>query len=389
MSVYAAEREALVTGWLVPRRQRSRRSLLIRAIVWLAAGCLEREPAQAAPASPPTEPLELRIVYRAPEGCPSGADFLAVLRGHLAAGGRGAIDADVRIQRMTEGAFELVLHLRVADDQAESVVRADSCRALMQLAALNASMARTPAASVDEAEPSAAQVQLLLPSPEVPRAIPERGSRVGLDAPLALDRIPSREMARASAASPRAFVLAEVRTASGMLPSLSYGQGVALGLERVPWSLRLGAIWWQAQERTFSPDGTSPMMLRFEQQSLDLSPCLKRALSAPLQIEGCASLALHRIQSSAEAPRLKGSIGAAGGMVLSPWRGLRIEAGAGLMMAIRAPSFDVEPVQSIHRAATVQPFGRVALGWEFGGERAPDRQAASEGLAQAPSGDGT
>jgi hypothetical protein len=385
MSVYAAERGALVTWRHTPPR--ARRSVLVRAVMWLAAGCLELEPAHAEPVRPDAKPLELRVAYRAPDECPSGADFLDAVRGHLVAGGEGAIDADVRIRRVTDVAFELVLYLRVADEQTESVVRADSCAALMQLAALNASMARTPAPPEEAAETSAPRAQALLPMPQMRvETIPGGGRLVGLDAPLALDAPPAEERVTARALAPqRAFVLAELRTASGMLPSLSYGQGVAVGLERVPWSLRLAATWWTAQERAFDPDGSSPVPLRFEQQSLELSPCLQRALSAPLHVEGCASLAAHRIQTSAEAPRLKGSIGAAGFVVLSPWRGLRIEAGAGVMVAVRAPSFDIGPMQSVHRADTLQPFARVALGWAFGGERAHDRRPLGEALAQAPS----
>src|SRR6185295_13904244 len=91
--------------------------------------------------------LELRVRYEAPPGCPSGAQFLGALQTHLAEGGDGAIDAVVRITGPHDGEFELLLELQVAGALAESRARAESCEALMELAALDASMARTPSDS--------------------------------------------------------------------------------------------------------------------------------------------------------------------------------------------------------------------------------------------------
>jgi hypothetical protein len=388
VSVYAEERSALGAYRRLLRRRSARRSALFRGALWLAAGCLELEPALAQPLPQPPGELELRIAYRAPEGCPSGADFMEALRTHLAVGGEGAVDADVLITRVPGAGFELTLALRVAEKETESVVRADSCRALMQLAALNASMARTAARPPGEtpAPASALVSPALLPDMRT-EADPEGGRLVGFDVSGA-DQPRAGEAARARAASSvSAFVLAEVRAASGMPPGVSWGRGVAFGVELAPWSLRLAATGWQSSERSFSPGGTSPLPLEFEQRSLELSPCAMYPVSSLLRVEGCATLAAHRIRTSAEAPRWIGAIGAAALGVLSPWRGLRIEAQAGLSVLPVAPAFDVDGWRSVYQAGTFQPTARVAVGWEFGGERTREPAPVGElPLARAASG---
>jgi hypothetical protein len=49
-----------------------------------------------------------------------------------------------------------------------------------------------------------------------------------------------------------------------------------------------------------------------------------------------------------------------------PWRGLRIEAQAGLSVVPAAPSFDIEALRSVYESKTLQPTAGIALGWEFG-----------------------
>jgi hypothetical protein len=282
----------------------------------------------------------------------------------LAAGGEGSVDADVRISRVGESAFELVLRLRVAAREAESVVRAESCAPLVQLAALNASMARTRAGTEmagrsPESEPEPALASLPPAGEPCPR--PEPKQVAGLDVAAGDPPHP------ADSPHPlRVVALAEVATASGMLPDTAWGRGLAAGLELGLWSARLSATFWMPRERRFSFDGSSPIVLEFEQESLELSPCVMPSLSPYLRVGGCASIAGHRIHTSAQAPRLVGSLGGSARAALLPWRGLRIEAQAGLSVVPAAPSFDIEALRSVYESKTLQPTAGIALGWEFG-----------------------
>jgi hypothetical protein len=363
---------------LVARRRPSPRasacrSRLIPIAVWLVASCLELRPAwaDALPRTPeqgspvPPGALELRVTYRAPEECPTGTDFLDALRAHLTAGGEGSVDADVRIARVGEAGFELVLRLRVADQEAESVVRAESCAPLVQLAALNASMARIRAAARAEesGNPPGTTALAAIAAPAALRPRAEETERVpGLDLAVAGD-----EHAAADAPRPlHVFALAELAAASGMLPGTTWGRGFALGMDSGLWSARLAATFWAPRRREFSFDGSSPITLEFEQQSLELSPCALPSLAAFLRVGGCVSFAGHRLQTSAQASRLIGSVGAGARAVLSPWRGLRIEGHVGLQLPVGAPSFDIESLRSVYESKTLQPTAGAALGWEFG-----------------------
>jgi hypothetical protein len=346
-----------------------RAPLMIQIAVWLAASCLELRSASAdalprtpEPGSPvPTRALELRVTYRAPEQCPTGTDFLDALRAHLTAGGEGPVDADVRIARLDEAAFELVLRLRVAGREAESVVRAESCAPLVQLAALSASMARirpaapAPSGSSPElgslsaaaaADPGAHETE---PAPDLDLAAGDEQHRAA-DAPRPL----------------HLFALAELATTSGMLPGTALGRGLAAGIDLGLWSARLAATSWVPQKREFSFGGSSPITLEFEQQSLELEPCALPSLATFLRVGGCASFAAHRIWTSAERARLIGSVEAGARAVLSPWRGLRLEGHAGLRLVVNAPGFDIEVLRSVYESKTLQPSARVAVGWEFG-----------------------
>lgn len=313
-------------------------------------------------------PLELRVSYRAPRECPSSGDFLAALQQHVAAGGSGAIDAEVSITRASESEFELVLRLRVEGKSSESTTRAPSCLPLMQLAALDASMARTVS--------PVARTSLAAPAPPL-----ELGPSPGLEASAPLEPAAAADAtleaaggnARPGPGSPwstrgtRAFLLGEVRTASGMLPELAWGRGIGAGIARDVVSVRVSATLWQGQHGIFAPDDTSPMQLDFEQRSLQLSPCAGRALSSLLRLDGCGLLAAHRISSDAEGARTYGSVGAAALATLTPWRGLRVELEGGLSAAVRRPSFGAERVRYLYEPEVIQPSARIALGWEFGG----------------------
>lgn len=333
----------------------------------LSGGRSEPAPPRAACPQPSAEPhratIELRVSYRAPHECPSSSDFLSALQRHVAAGGSGAIDADVSISRAGE-TFELALRLRVADQLSETTSRDASCAALMQLAALNASMART--ASLPD--------RVALAAPPAPFEIAP-GATLEAAAPLEANAAPADQAdsiagngdreRRSSGA--RAFVLGEVRTASGMLPQLAWGQGVSLGIARDALSLRLGATFWQGQRGSFTPDANSPMRLDFEQRSLLLAPCAGRELTAGLRVDACALITGHRVDTNAERPWTYASIGAAALLTLSPWRALRVELEGGLSAALRRPSFAAERWQGVYEPDVTQPSARLALGWEFGG----------------------
>lgn len=305
--------------------------------------------------------LELRLRYRAPRECPSGSDFLETLQEHLAAGGAGAIDAEVAITRQSAGreGYELMLRLRVAGQRSESVTRAEACDDLMHLAALNASMARTAALSGAMSSRGAL--------PPAPASI-----ELGAGSSLAADG--GEQLSEpGGAAGPgepatRAFVLGQVRTTAGMLPRLAWGRGVTAGVSRGFASLRLSATWWEAQQHAFSPERTSPIPLEFEQRSLELSPCAGGALSTLLRLDGCALLAGHRARTSAGEVQVSGSIGAAALATLSPWRGLQVAVESGLAVPIFRPSFGVDALRAVFEPSTFQPSMRVAVGWVFGGE---------------------
>jgi hypothetical protein len=165
----------------------------------------------------------------------------------------------------------------------------------------------------------------------------------------------------------RPFVLGEVRTVSGMLPRLAWGQGIGAGVARDFLSLRLSATFWQGQRGVFAPDGSSPMHLDFEQRSLALSPCAGRALLAVLRVDGCALFGAHRIGTNAQGARTYGSVGAAALATLSPWRGMRVELEGGLSAAFRRPRFAGDLVRDLYAPELIQPSARVGLGWDFGG----------------------
>src|SRR5690606_7903009 len=116
----------------------------------------------------------------------------------------------------------------------------------------------------------------------------------------ALDAETARRAANAGEPVTRAFVLGEVRTTAGMLPSLAWGRGVAAGGSRGVASLRRSATWWEAQRHAFSPERSSPIPLEFEQRSLELSPCAGSSLSPLLRLDGCALIAAHLARTSAE-----------------------------------------------------------------------------------------
>ena len=311
--------------------------------------------------------LELRLRYRAPRECPSGSDFLETLQEHLAAGGTGAIDAEVAITRQSAGreGYELTLHLRVAGQRSESVARAEACDDLMHLAALNASMARTAALGGAMSSRGALSSRGPLPPPAA-------SIEPGPDPSLAADggellSEPGRAAGPGEPAT-RAFVLGEVRTTAGMLPRLAWGRGVTAGVSRGFVSLRLSATWWEAQQHAFSPERTSPIPLEFEQRSLELSPCAGGALSTLLRLDGCALLAGHRAHTSAGEVQVSGSIGAAALDTLSPWRGLQVAVESGLAVPIFRPSFGADALRAVFEPSTFQPSMRVAVGWVFGGE---------------------
>lgn len=314
------------------------------------------------PAAAQGAPLELRVSYRAPRECPSSGDFLGALQQHLAAGGGGAIDADVNITRASASEFELVLRLRVEGQSSESITRAESCLPLMQLAALDASMARTPSADARTALAAPPPPSPIEASPSLGASAPLQPTAAGLEA-AATSSPPAHGKGRGT----RAFVLGDVRTVSGMLPQLAWGRGISAGVARDVVSLRVSATFWQGQHGAFAPDETSPMHLDFEQRSLQLSPCAGRALSSLLRIDGCALLAAHRVGTDAQSARTYASIGAAALATLSPWQGLRVELEGGLSAAIQPPSFGAERVRYLYEPAVIQPGARLALGWEFGG----------------------
>jgi hypothetical protein len=371
---------------------RARRRALspIRGCVVLFAGCFEpqlafadtsaaraelaltqaesarSEPARSEPPTAPERaPLELRVSYRAPRECPSSSDFLAALQQHVAAGGSGAIDADVSITRASASEFELVLRLRVEGRSSESTTRAGSCLPLMQLAALDTSMARTASSEARTVLVAPAPPVELEPSPSRGASAPsqlEAAGDAGADGPTA-----SSGPAGSHGRGTRAFVLGDVRTVSGMLPRLAWGRGISAGVALDVFSLRVSATLWQGQHASFAPDDTSPMRLDFEQRSFQLSPCAGRALSSLLRVDGCALGAVHRIGTDAQGARGYASLGAAAMATLSPWRGVRVELEGGLSAAIQPPSFGAERVRYLYEPEVIQPSARVALGWEFGG----------------------
>jgi hypothetical protein len=324
------------------------------------------EPARSEPPTAPERPpLELRVSYRAPRECPSSGDFLAALQQHVAAGGSGAIDADVSIRRASASEFELVLRQRVEGRSSESITRAASCLPLMQLAALDTSMARTASSDVGTARVAPAPPFELEPSPgpraSAPRELEAAGDG-GRDGPAASSAPPGPDRR-----GTRVFVLGDVRTVSGMLPRLAWGRGISAGIALDVLSLRVSASFWQGQHAAFAPDGTSPMHLDFAQHSFQLSPCAGHALSSLLRVDGCALVAAHRIGTDAEGARSYASLGAAALATLSPWRGVRVELEGGLSAAIQPPSFGAEQVRYLYEPEVIQPSARVALGWEFGG----------------------
>lgn len=324
-------------------------------------GAAPSTPALASPEAPPDDALELRIRYRAPRECPSSGNFLDALQRHIAAGGAGGIDADVNIQRPNGKEFELLLRLRVAGKISESTTRAESCVALMQLAALNASMARTTSPLEPDVLPAPPAPLAVDPSPRLEASAPRGGSSLGRDAGIVASA------SERTSDGTRAFVMGEVRSAGGLLPRQAWGRGVSAGVARDIGSLRLSATSWQDQGAVFAPDESSPVTLDFEQQSIELAPCAGHALSPVLRIDGCALLAAHRTRTNAEGARASGSIGAAALATISPWRGLRVELEGGLSAAFARPSFGADALRNLYEPDVLQPGARVALGWEFGG----------------------
>jgi hypothetical protein len=367
----------LLAVGLVPRAARAEAATAGAAEAGRVA--TERDAAlPAAPAARESSPLALRVTYHAPPACPSGSDFLGTLARHLAMGGEGAVDAEVSISERAGGGFELTLRQRVAGRESVSVTRAESCAALMQLAALNASMARLPdtlAGSLPVESPRSPVLAAPPPPASEPTASePTAGASAAPRPPpaLGLDAGEHGGSAEQVPRAPvRAFVLGELRAASGMLPQPAWGRGAALGAAVGPWSLRASLTWWQPQDTTISIDGGSPIAMKFTQQSLELAPCLGHALSPLLALHGCALFAGHRTASTAEPAQLAVSVGAGALAALSPWRGLRIEVQGGLQVVLGAPGFDADALLSIYRADTLQPTARIAIGWEFGADPPP------------------
>ena len=365
----------LLAAGLAPSAARAEAAAAALGAGEVARVATERDAAPAAtPAVREANPLALRVTYHAPSACPSGSAFLGTLARHLAVGGEGAVDADVSISEGA-GGFELTLRQRVAGRESVSVTRAESCEALMQLAALNASMARLPdvlPGSLPAESPRSPALAAPAPPASEPTAALGAAAAPSVPPALGVDtREPESSAGPVPRASVRGFVLGELRAASGMLPRPAWGRGAALGAAAGPWSVRASLTGWQAQDGTISIDGGSPIVMRFTQQSLELAPCLGQALSPLLALHGCALFAGHRTGSTAEPAQLSVSVGAGAIAALSPWRGLRIELQGGLQVALGAPEFDADALLSIYRANTLQPTARVAVGWEFGAEPPP------------------
>jgi hypothetical protein len=332
------------------------------ALALAALGALLDAPwVLAEPVAPVAAPLELRVSYAAPPGCPSGAQFLRALQAHLAAGGDGAVDAVVRISGPRDGDFELSLQLSVAGSVTESHARADSCTTLMELAALDASMARTQWVGAR----GVATPAMYLPT--APTAAPAEPP--GSDAPL------SDDDGADAAAELRGFALTETRAAAGMLPSLAWGQGLVLGAALGPGSLRLGGTWWLPEAFVYDGDGGSPISVSFEQQSLELSPCAGHALSPAVELGGCLALSVNRTSTSSGGSDVWSAVAPALLVVIRPWRGLRVEAAAQLLLPFSAPRFAVQTLEDVYTASGVQPGARLAVGWELGS--APPKPLAS------------
>jgi hypothetical protein len=369
---------------------RARREWLTRGVgscSLLATLLLQLQPAVAqAPQS-----LELDMRYHAHRACPSGSAFLEVLHQHLAAGGEGPVDGDVTlVRRPAMGDFELRLQLRVLGRQYESVAHARSCDTLMRLAALNVAIARTGATPSSSAGSALEEPLVEGASAEAdglagarPEFIPNSPSEAVPEfdwGPTAQAVVPEDSgAAAAEAVSPvpkqrRWFALAEVRTASAMLPRRAWGQGATLGWASAPWSLRVTGTWWRPQRVELSPDGSSPLQLAFAQQSLELSPCWGHELSGSVRIEGCAAWAAHRIHTNAPETRFASTLGLGALVSFRLWQGLHVELGGGLQVAAGAPDFRAARLVLAYQPGILEPVARFALGWEFA---APEERAAT------------
>jgi hypothetical protein len=340
---------------LFPQLRRSLRA----SRAWLPLALLLIPSAARAQASAERE-LQVGLSYHAPRSCPAGSSLLEALRKHVSAGD-GPIDTDVRIvRRPASGDFELLLELGVAGRRFTSSATSSSCETLVQLAALNAGIARTAASK--EAVAQVDDTAVAKPIPLAPPAPPQWS----LPSARTSDSGVANARASVGTTPTRGFALLALRTANAMLPELAWGEGAAAGLARGPWSLRVTGLWWGSRRERSSIDGSSPLSLSIEQTSLELSPCLGSQLTGALRLQGCVLLAGHRVHTSEAETRVFSTLGAAALFSLQLWQGLQLELQGGLQAAPAAPRFHVARRVRFYQPELLQPIVQLALGWEFG-----------------------
>jgi hypothetical protein len=315
---------------------------------------------------PVPEPFKVTVSYQAPAACPGVSTFMTLLAAHLRAGDNAPLYTQIKIA--DEGPrYQLELTVYVAATPHRSEETAASCDELVRLAALMTAVART-------------QAPPLIPPAELTAFTPHEAPEAPVvPPPRVFDRPPPPvPEAPAPPTGPHWLLGAQVQGASGVLPGVAFGTGPLLELAWENIALRASASFWLPSEVPPPEElaSTSPLSLRL--QSLDLAPCLRRAMYAgsanELALSACAVLSGYRLTSVA--PQLdvsrdvvyRAGAGFSAGVTWLHASGLSVGAELGLSDLFEPFRVHAAPSKGLmYESRANQAHLNVVVGFRFGG----------------------
>lgn len=341
------------------------RALLLCALAVPSAGL-----GTVAHAQPPGP---VRLDWRAPDGCPGGAEVRAAVDRLLGGAVSGApVDVDAEVAR-GDGGFTLTL----TAGESERTLRGSTCRELADAAALIVAMMVDPRAALangpspepeplpapDEPELSQKALASSLAEPE-----PGREAPVPLTAPRRAGGPHDSIEDDAPEATPlRWHVAAAAVVEGGSVPGVGVGPALTVGLDVGPARLEAHGRYLPGSRGSVSNHDTA---------SGDVSLLAAGARACLIALEGgveggpCAGLEAgsmraegHGISSPGEASALWAAATVGGWLTveLAPWLGLRAEVRGAI--PVNRPAFVIDGVEGeVHRPAPVA--GHASIGAE-------------------------
>jgi hypothetical protein len=232
--------------------------------------------------------VPLTLHWHAPDTCPTEADVLAETRGMVAlsrAGATHAVQASVRVQRLTHGRWQASIVSERDGVQGERVLSDPDCAALTHAVALV--LALSLGADVLEEAP---------PAPEPPPPAPS--------APPA----PAEQEAEVRAPPPAPWQLVvggELSLGTGLVPRVGYGAGGRVGLERA--LLGLGLRVGMLAPRHADVNGKASAEATFYAGYLALDACYGSPFPRKWGALGCAGVELAGAHGSSSGVSSPGS----------------------------------------------------------------------------------